>query len=193
MERSICIIDGHSDPDPHHLIHGLCDAYAEGAGRGGHTVQRINVAALDLPFLQSQHDFDSPPPEPVLSEREKIAGAQHVLIAFPLWLGGMPAKLRAFFELAASGNFFLRQSDHGWPEKMMAGKSARVVLTMGMPSLVFRFGMDAGALKALERGVLGLSGFHPLHHSVIGGVGSLGEDAITSWLEFMREIGADAV
>jgi putative NADPH-quinone reductase len=44
---------------------------------------------------------------------------------------------------------------------MMKGKSARVLVSMGMPGLVYRFGMDAGALKALERGLLGLSGFHP--------------------------------
>ncbi|HAE25661.1 MAG TPA: NAD(P)H dehydrogenase, partial [Hyphomonas adhaerens] len=27
MTKSICIINGHPDPDPKHLIHALCDAY----------------------------------------------------------------------------------------------------------------------------------------------------------------------
>ena len=75
----------------------------------------------------------------------------------------------------------------------MKGKSARVVITMGMPDLVYRFGMDAGALKALERGVLGLSGFSPLHHTIIGGAGALTESKIESWFEFMHEIGGQAV
>ena len=136
-----------------------------------------------------------PPPEPVLSERQKIANADHLVIAFPLWMGGMPAKLKAFFEQAARAEFFLKtgESDHEWPERMMKGKSARIIVTMGMPDLVYRFGMDAGALKALERGVLGLSGFKPMHHTIIGGVGALTPSKVESWFEFMKEIGGQAV
>ena len=192
--KTICIIDGHPDGKPH-LIHALCDAYAAGASAKGHMVQRITVAGLDIPFLNTEEEFGTAPSEPILTEREKIAAADHVLIAFPLWLGAMPAKLKAFIEQAARGSFFLKtgESDHEWPEKMMKGKSARVVITMGMPDLVYRFGMDSGALKALERGVLGLSGFSPLHHTIIGGVGALTESKAESWLTFMRKIGEDAV
>ncbi|MDX1292465.1 MAG: NAD(P)H-dependent oxidoreductase [Hyphomonas sp.] len=195
MTRRICIIDGHPDSAPDHLVHALCDAYAKGAGAAGHAVSRIRVADLDIPFLTSQQEFDTPPSEPVLSEREKMAEADHVFIAFPLWLGGMPARLRAFFEQAGRGGFFVKpgESDHEWPERMMKGKSSRIVMTMGMPGLVYRFGMDAGALKALERGVLGLSGFKPMHHTIIGGVGALTPSKIESWLDFMEEIGRDAV
>lgn len=192
MIRSICIIDGHPDP-ARHFIHALCDAYAAGAATEGHTVERIDVGALDVPILATPQEFAEAPPEPVLSEREKIARADHLLIAFPLWLGGMPAKLKAFLEQAARAEFFLGTEGAGWPKKMMKGKSARIVVTMGMPDLVYRFGMDAGALKALERGVLGLSGFSPMHHTVIGGAGDLTESRIGSWLEFMRELGERAV
>ena len=193
MTKTICIVDGHPDPDPHHLIHALCDAYADGAASAGHTVERIGVAALDFPLMLTAEEFATPPPEPILSEREKIARADHVLIAFPLWLGNMPAKLKAFFEQVGRGDFFLVQKDQGWPAQMMKGKSARVLVTMGMPGLVYRFGMDEGALKALERGILGISGFHPLHHSIIGGVGNLTEDDFRSWETFFRKIGAEGV
>jgi putative NADPH-quinone reductase len=82
-KKSICIINGHPDNDPKHLIHELCDAYADGADSAGHTVTRIDVAALDIPLLRSAEEFESPPPEPILTEREKIAAAEHLLIAFP--------------------------------------------------------------------------------------------------------------
>ena len=168
---------------------------AEGAEATDHTVSRIRVADFDMPFLNSEKEFAMPPPEPVLSERQKIANADHLVIAFPLWMGGMPAKLKAFFEQAARAEFFLKtgESDHEWPERMMKGKSARIIVTMGMPDLVYRFGMDAGALKALERGVLGLSGFKPMHHTIIGGVGALTPSKVESWFEFMKEIGGQAV
>jgi putative NADPH-quinone reductase len=190
-KKSICIINGHPEPDPKHLIHELCEAYADGADSAGHTVTRIDVAALDVPLLRSVEEFESPPPEPILSEREKIAAADHLLIAFPLWLGNMPAMLKAFFEQVARGEFFLGQSDKGWPAQMMKGKSARVLVSMGMPGLVYRFGMDAGALKALERGLLGLSGFHcSITRSSAGRGNSVRKD-FRSWETFCRKIGAE--
>ena len=195
MSKKICIIDGHPDANPDHLIHALCNAYEAGAVEEGHQVSRINVGGMDVPFLNSQDEFDTPPPEPILSLREQIGVADHLVIAFPLWMGGMPARLKAFLEQAARAGFSLKpgQSDHEWPERMMKGKSARIIITMGMPDLMYRFGMDAGALKALERGVLGLSGFKPMHHTIIGSVGALTESKIESWMTFMKEIGGEAV
>lgn len=193
MTKSICIIDGHPDPEPHHLIHALCDAYGDGAAGAGHEVTRINISNLDFPYLEKPEDMFDPPPEPVLTEREKIGRAGHLLIAFPLWLGGMPAKLKSFFEQAARGGYFVRMKEEAWPEQMMKGKSARIIVSMAMPGLVYRFGMDEGALKALERGMLGLSGFKPLHHSIIGGAGNLSEEDFRSWQTFCHRIGAEGV
>ena len=96
--KSICIINGHPDNDPKHLIHELCAAYADGAESAGHTVTRIDVAALDIPLLRSAEEFETPPAEPILTEREKIAAAEHLLIAFPLWMGSMPALNLSIFE-----------------------------------------------------------------------------------------------
>ena len=64
---------------------------------------------------------------------------------------------------------------------------------MGMPGLVYRFGMDAGALRALERGVLGLSGFGPLHHTILGGAGEVDEAKFKRWCTDMRIFGREAV
>lgn len=194
MLRKICIIDGHPDGDPARLIHSLADAYAEGAVQAGHTVNRIRISELDFPLLASTADFETPPPEPMLSERNKIASADHVVILFPLWLGGMPAKLRGFFEQAARASFFIGLATAGshWPSRMMEGKSAHTIITMGMPGLVYRFGMDAGGLKALERGILGLSGFQPLKHTILGGMGSVTLEKFTHLSEQMREFGRAA-
>ena len=125
MPRAICIIDGHPDGDPGRLIHALAEAYAEGALSAGHEVSRIRISELEFPLLTSNADFQTPPPEPVLSERNKIAAADHVVILFPLWLGSMPAKLRGFFEQAARASFFIGLADAGahWPSRMMEGKS----------------------------------------------------------------------
>ena len=191
MPRSICIIDGHPDPDPGRLIHALADAYVEGAQEAGHRVSRIRIADLDVALLDSVAAFAEPPSEPVYSERTKIAGADHLVIMFPLWLGGMPARLRCFFEQAARGGYFLAEPDEegDWPRKMMSGKSAHTIITMGMPDLAFRFMMDGAGLKALERGILGISGFKPLKHTVLGGAGALSPEKFVRWREEIRVLG----
>ncbi len=194
MSKSVCIINAHPDPSSERFIHAICNAAEAGAREAGHTVSRIDIGSLDVSLLTSAEEFAEPPSGPIQEERAKIAAADHVFIAFPLWLGAMPAKSRAFFEQAARADFFIVQEgdDHGWPVQLMKGKSARVVVTMGMPSLIFRFGMDAGALKALERALLGLSGFNPIHHTVIGGIGAKSEDDRARILCDMEELGAKA-
>jgi putative NADPH-quinone reductase len=76
---------------------------------------------------------------------------------------------------------------------MMNGKSARTIITMAMPGLVYRFGMDAGALRALERGILGISGFGPLHHTILGGAGEVDADKFDRWYKQVRILGREAV
>ncbi|WP_300395245.1 NAD(P)H-dependent oxidoreductase [Henriciella sp.] len=185
----ICLIDAHPDPADH-LCHALADAYAEGAREAGHSVERIDIAKLDLGFLDKVSDFETHPPEPVLSEREKIKRADHVCIIFPLWLGNMPAKAKAFFELAGCGNFFLEtgESASSWPKQMMKGKSARTIVTMGMPGFAYKLVFDAGALKALERGLFGVSGFKPVRHTVLGGVEQADEKTRKKWFQNIHHL-----
>lgn len=190
----ICLIDGHPDATPERFCHALVDAYQTGARAGGHEVQRIDIAALDIQPLASAGAFALAPPEPVRSEREKIAAADHVCLIFPLWLGSMPSKTRAFFEHAACGQFLLATGDsaHAWPKKMMKGKSARIIITMGMPGFAYRLFFDAGSLKALQRGLFGVSGFKPVRHTIFGGVDAAGDAGRRSWLQKVNRLGEDA-
>ena len=54
----------------------------------------------------------------------------------------MPALLKGFLEQVARPNFAFAYVDGGFPKKLLKGKSARVVVSMGMPapfySLVYR-------------------------------------------------------
>jgi len=190
----ICLIDAHPDPAPERLVHALSAAYQSGAEAAGHTVSRIDIAALDIAFLDSAEQFSRPPPDALAHERDKLASADHVALFFPLWLGSLPAKARAFLEQAARADFFIERSanDAGWPKRRMRGKSARIVVTMGMPGFAYKLFMDAGALKAIERGLFGLAGFRPVHHSVLGGVEVASPARRSAWLDSMERLGGRA-
>jgi putative NADPH-quinone reductase len=136
MTRKIAIIDGHPDRDKTRFIHALADAYADGAASAGHDVRRINVAELSFPTLTSRAEWQDQPPLSAVAEMQKIiAWADHLLILYPLWLGDMPAILKSFFEQVMRPGFAFHYRENKLPKKGLKGKSARIVVTMGMPAL----------------------------------------------------------
>lgn len=187
----IAIIQGHPDPAGHHLCHALADAYAEGAAL--HEVQRIEVARLEFPWLRTKQEFERGAlPQALGPAQQAIAAADHLLIVYPLWLGTMPALLKAFFEQVFRPGFALDYGAGGWPKKRFGRKTARIVVTMGMPALVYRWYFLAHSLKSLERNILRFSGIHPIRESLFGMVEAAGETKRRRWLAKMRALGAAA-
>lgn len=194
MGKRILLIQGHPDPLQPHFCHALADAYAEGAAAAGHEVRRLDVASLDFPLLRSPaqwHDGDLPPG--LAPAQADIRWAEHLVVFFPLWLGDMPALLKGFFEQVLRPGFAIERSDsHSMFKKALAGRSARAVVTMGMPAAIYRWVFRAHSVRSLERNILGFVGFAPVHETLIGGVGNLDNRAGNKWLARLRKIGAQA-
>jgi putative NADPH-quinone reductase len=192
--RRILLIQGHPDPVSQHLNRALLQAYADGAEAAGHAVRRIEVGALDFPVLRSAHAWHQEPVPPALkSAQDDIAWAQHVVIFFPLWLGDMPALLKAFLEQVARPGFAVGpEGAKPFGHKPLSGRSARVVVTMGMPALAYRWFYRAHSVKALERNILGFVGFAPVQETLIGSVDQLGEAGVARWRTKLRQLGRDA-
>jgi putative NADPH-quinone reductase len=146
--RRILILQGHPDAGAIHFCHALASAYAEGAASVGHEVRTVVVAEVDFPLLRSKQAWDTGALPPALAPaQEAIAWAQHIVLVFPLWLGGMPALVKGFLEQVARPGFALGRSDgHQMAKKLLAGRSARIVVTMGMPALVYRWYFRAHSL-----------------------------------------------
>lgn len=189
---NVTIVQGHPDPGPGHFGPALADAYREGAERAGHAVRLVEVAKLEFPLLRTQHEFEHEPmPAALEAARDAIAWADHLLIVYPLWLGTMPAVLKGFLEQVFRPGFAFA-SGEAWPGGRLKGKSARIVVTMGMPALVYRWYFRAHSLRSLERNVLAFVGIRPVRSTVVGMVGALGEARSARWLERMRRLGARA-
>ncbi|MEQ8404317.1 MAG: NAD(P)H-dependent oxidoreductase [Oceanicaulis sp.] len=168
----ICLLNAHPDPDPARFCHALADAYQGGAEAAGHEVTRFNVGALPVGVLQSAKAFAEPPGEAVRAVQDALRDADHFVMVYPLWLGTLPAAAKAFLEQLARANFLIETASESqaWPQRKMKGKSARLIVTMGMPGFAYRLFFRSHSLKALEAGVLGLSGFKPVRDSVFGAV-----------------------
>jgi putative NADPH-quinone reductase len=193
-KRRILLIQGHPDPAGGHLNHRLASAYAEGAAAAGHALRTVDVARLDFPLLRTEAEWaDGTLPPALKPAQDDIRWAQHLVFFFPLWMGDMPALLKGFLEQVARPGFaFKGGKADPFGKKALSGRSARVVVTMGMPALVYRFYFRAHSLRSLERNILGFVGIAPVNETLVGQVDTLGAEGVAKWLRHLQKLGAEA-
>lgn len=189
---NVTIIQGHPDARARHFCHALADAYAEGARAGGHSVRVIDLGSIEFPLLRTKEAFDHGAlPSELGAAQGDIAWAQHLLLVYPLWLGEMPAVVKAFFEQVLRPGFAFEITAHGWMAKLH-GRTARVVVTMGMPAAAYRWYFGAHSLKSLRRNVLSFVGIKPVRATLIGSVEGAKAKVRERWLAKLRALGRAA-
>lgn len=193
MGKKIAIIQGHPSLQRTHLGHALADAYDLGATGAGHAVRRIEVAQLDFPLLRSADEWKSGAlPEGLRDAQAAIGWADHLVLLFPLWTGSMPALFKGFLEQVARPGFAFRpRADGRGLAPALTGKSARIVVTMGMPALFFQLFYHAHGVRGLQRSILGMCGIKPVRTTYIGLVDAKSFDS-GKWLATVRQLGAAA-
>ncbi len=192
MARRILVIDGHPDTRSDRFVHALSAAYREAALAAGQEVRTIVVSSLDFPLLRSPDDFrDGRPVAAIAAAQADIEWAQHLAIFYPLWLGSMPGITKGFFEQCLRPGFaFGEAKRRGMPAQKLKGRSARVVVTMGMPSFFYHVFYRAHSLRSFERNVLHFCGIRPVRSTVAGAVET--REARERALAAMRRYGAKA-
>jgi len=193
--RRLAVIDGHPDADPARFVHALSRRYAEGAASFGHEVRRIDIADLDFPLVRQRSDWEGEaPPADIRQAQETILWAEHLLILYPLWLGDVPALLKAFLEQVMRPGFAFAPVVAGrFPRKLLKGRTARLVVTMGMPALFYRAYYGAHSVKSFERNILRFAGIQPVEHLLIGNVEGASDEARAQWLDTLFSFGADGI
>lgn len=186
---NILVIQGHPDSGGGHFCHALGEAYAQGAGAAGHDLRRIDIAAAPVTLLRSRAEWQAPPPDWAREAQAAILWADHLALVFPLWLGGMPALVKAWLEQVFREDFAFEVGPRGWT-RHLRGKSARVVVTMGMPAPVYRLWFGAHGTAQLSRSILGFSGIGPIRESRVGNIETLDAAGREAWLGKMRGLGA---
>lgn len=190
MPKRIVIIQGHPDSSSRHFCHALADEYAKGAQDASHEARRLDVAQLDFPLLRTKEDFEKgEPPAAIKEAQEAIKEADHLVIVYPLWLGSMPALLKAFLEQVLRPGFAFEYQSRGMPKKLLKGTSARIVVTMGMPASVYRWVYFAHSLRSLKRNILAFCGIAPIRSTLIGNVEGMSDRQRMEWLDEVRGLG----
>jgi putative NADPH-quinone reductase len=128
-------------------------------------------------------------PETLVEARDAIVSAHHLVIVFPLWHGTMLALLKAFLEQVMRPGVALKYSKHGFPRGLLVGRSARLVVTMGMPALIYRRYFRAHGVRGLERSILRFAGMAPVRETLLRMVDAASDANRQGWLDRMRDYG----
>lgn len=176
------------------LNEALAEAYAAGAEEAGHEVRLFKLAHMQFdPILHE--GFSTPQPlEPEIAEAQAAIGAaDHIVFVFPLWFGFMPALLKGFIERVFQPGFAIgsKGGKANW-QPLLHGKSARIIMTMGMPALFYRLWFGAHTIKALKYNILEFCGIKPVKVTLHGMVEAVKLPIREKWLTHARQLGKEA-
>ncbi|MDB5963300.1 MAG: NAD(P)H-dependent oxidoreductase [Massilia sp.] len=193
-KKQILVIQGHPDWGHPHLCHALAQAYRDGAQAAGHAVEEVTPVQQAFPLLGSAAEWQhGDVPASLLPVQQAIMRANHLLLLYPLWLGDMPASMKGFLEQVARPGFAIaREGRNPLHPGLLGGRSAHVLVTMGMPALLYRLFYRAHSLKCLKRNMLGFVGIGPVRTTVIGSVADMPAARFERCRARMERLGRDA-
>ncbi|PWV61061.1 NAD(P)H-dependent oxidoreductase [Plasticicumulans acidivorans] len=193
MAQRIVILVGHPDPNGLHYGAALAQAYADGARSAGHHVDYFELARLEFPMLHNGAEWGAEIPPALAPLQAALGAADHLLLVYPLWFGDMPALTKGLLEQLLRPGFAFTPPQPGQPgKKLLRGRSARIVVTMGMPAWLFRWFFGALSLRSLRRNVFAFVGIAPVRSTLIGSVEAISAADRGRWLERLRQLGRAA-
>jgi NAD(P)H dehydrogenase (quinone) len=185
----IAIVVGHPQRDTY--CEALGKAYQRGAQSGGHNAKLFMLAHMNFDAILREGYRRAQPLEPdLVAAREAFLACDHVVFVFPLWCGDMPAIMKGFLERVLQPDLLAIQAagaTANW--KVFKGKSARVIMTMGMPGWFYRWYFGAHALKLLRRNILHFIGIKPVRSTIYGMIEAVGDETRKQWLREVEALG----
>lgn len=177
----VVLLDGH--PDTGRFASHLLDLYAT-AIPSSREVTRIAVRDLAFtPILRRGYARRTEWEPDLLALAEAIDACDHLVVAFPLWWGSEPAELKGLLDrVFLPGFMFAYHQNDPWWDKLMAGRSADVIITMDTPPLFLWLSYGNAVIRRWKGQVLGFVGFAPVRVLTCGPVRKGGaEKSLAKW------------
>ncbi|MBX7197081.1 MAG: NAD(P)H-dependent oxidoreductase [Sandaracinaceae bacterium] len=161
--RNALVLLGHADPDSFNAQ--LARAYRDAVTRAGGRAQLVTLSELSFdPVLR--HGYRAPQAlEPDLEAlRAAIEAADHLAWFFPTYWASPPAIVRAVCDrLFLPGWAFRFEPGKSVPTGLLAGRSARVVITMDSPGWWYALAHHRAIHGSFVTGTLSFVGLAPIH------------------------------
>jgi putative NADPH-quinone reductase len=170
----------------------LGQAYWRGARAAGHDATLFVTSAMTFdPVLRKGFERVQALEPDLQSAHDAMLAADHLVIIFPLCLGTLPAILKGFLERVLQPDL-VEPAKQGRFVKILKDKSARIIVTIGMPGFIYRWWFGAHAVKMLKRNILDFLGVPPIRTSIYGSIGGARDKRRRRWLKEIEALGRDA-
>lgn len=196
MTRILVVI---GTPLPDTLTHALAGAYAAAARGGGAEVRVIDLARDPIPdhprhrdeLRAPRTDADRPLDPAVARYVDDVAWADHLAVFHPQWWGTMPAALKAFIDRVFLSGFAFRYRERSpLPERLLTGRTARMVMTMDSPRSWNRLVYRGAAEASLTRATFGYCGIRTIGITRLTPVRFSSPATRTTWIARVAHLGA---
>ncbi len=188
MTQRTLIILGHPAADS--FCASLARQYADAAGEAGHEVRLLTLGELAFdPVLHQGYRQEQPLEPDLLDAQQQILWAQRLVLVFPIWWGGVPALLKGFLDRVLLPGFAFRyKRGSPFPEKLLAGRTAHLLVTLDTPPWYFRWFQRMPGLHQIRRTTLAFCGIRPAQTLTFAPVLDSTERRRRSWLEQARTL-----
>ena len=187
--KKILIIN--SNPDKESLCDALANSYKKGAESSGFECKLVKLIDLEFdPILRKGYKERTELEPDLIEVQNKISNADHLVFVYPNWWSTYPAILKGFFDRAFLPGFAFKYRENSmlW-DKLLTGKSARIIVTMDSPSWFYSLFTKKPGHNSIKKGVLQFCGVNPVKISSFSPVKGSKPEQRNKWIEKVEELG----
>ncbi|WP_417887531.1 NAD(P)H-dependent oxidoreductase [Zunongwangia sp.] len=187
--KQVLIINGH--PDKESFNYALSEAYIKGANKTESKLTQINISELKFnPNLKFGYRKRMELEPDLVNAIEKIKKADHIVWIFPMWWYGYPALMKGFIDRTfLPGITYQPIEGKPLPEKLLKGKSARLIITADTPKWYDYLIMKRPAINQFKKGTLQFCGINPVKVTYISPIKNSSSDFKKKWLDKILHLG----
>jgi putative NADPH-quinone reductase len=189
--KKILIINGH--PDKESFCSALAKQYKIGADSSGADCTIIDLIDLEFtPILKYGYRKRTELEPDLLKVWELIKESEHLVFVYPTWWGTQPALLKGFIDRLFLPEFAFRYRENSlfW-DKLLTGKSARLVVTMDTPKWYYYLVYGKPGHNAMKKGTLNFCGIKPVRITTFAPVKTSDKEKRQKWLNKVEKLGLD--
>lgn len=194
MKKRIYVLNGH--PGGTSLSKQLSEAYAQAATQAGHDLRLTHLHDLtfDPDFGEGSYKTLKPLEDDLKAVAADLEWSEHVVLLTPMWWGGVPAKLKGLFDRVLLPGFAFdpRQKRLGLPKPLLAGRTARLILTSDTPDWFFRLAYGRAMVRQLRVQVFGFVGIKPLRVAHFSEASHPAPKVVERWSDAVAALGRAA-
>ena len=166
--KKILIILGHPDLDSYN--YALFNAYKKGALASGAEVRELIIRDLNFnPNLSFGYRKRTELEPDLIAAQDAILWANHLVWIYPVWWGSLPGILKGFIDRVFLPGFaFQKREGSIWWDKLLKGKSARIISTLDQPAWYYWLVYNAPSNNAMKKLTLQFCGINPVKTTTIG-------------------------